>query len=149
MFDLRFLNCSAVKLLLPYPEIHGLRFGNKRTLKESEWYTCVLQSSDWAGFMLAPGQCKTIEYRVRPTSVDHQRDDGTDYCRWSVDLPTGEYLVWFTFRVDENYFCPDSHYKINDLRRESEQSNAVVWMGELKSNRIQVIHDGRETATEG
>src|SRR5262245_24990846 len=66
VFGLRFLNRSSVKLLLPYPEIHGLRFGNKRTMKESEWYTCLLQSSDWAGFTLAPGQSKTIEYCVRP-----------------------------------------------------------------------------------
>lgn len=146
VFNLRVLNRSAVKLLLPYPEIHGLRFGNKHTMKESEWYTCILQTSDWAGLTLAPGQSKTIEYHVRPTSVECPHDDGTDYYRWSADLPTDEYLVWFTFRVGEDYFCPDSHYRFNDLRREAEQSNAVVWMGELKSNRIHVVHAGRESA---
>jgi len=148
IFGLRFLNRSAVKLLVPYPEIHGLRFGNKATLKESEWYTQILQSSDWAGFTLEPGQSKPLEYRVRPTSVESPRDDGTDYYRWSVDLPTGGYLVWFAFRVGEDYFCPDSHYKINDLRWEAEQSNAVVWMGEARSNCVQMAHAGRETAAE-
>ena len=117
-------------------------------MKEAEWYTCILQSSDWAGFTLAPGQSKTIEYSVRPTSVKNPKDHGSDYYRWSVDLPTAEYLVWFRLRVGEDYFCPDSHYKIYDLRWEAEQSNAVVWMGEVNSNRIQVAHSGREPATE-
>ena len=148
VFGLRFLNHSTLKLLLPYPEIHGLRFGNKSTMKESEWYTCILQSSDWAGFTLAPGQSKTIEYSVRPTSVEIPKDDGTDYYRWSVDLPTAEYLVWFRLRVDEDYFCPDSHYKIDDLRWEAEQSHAAVWIGEVKSNCVQVVYAGREKATE-
>jgi len=148
VFELTFLNRSTANLLLPYPEIHGLRFGNVHTMEQSEWYTCILQSSDWAGFSLAPGQSRSIEYFVRPTSVESPKYDGTDYCRWSVDLPSGEYLVWFMFRVGEDYFCPDSHYRINDLRREAEQSNAVVWMGEVKSNRIQVTHAGRETAAD-
>ena len=69
-FGLQFCNHSEVNLLLPYPEIHGLRFGNKATLQESEWYTGILmRSSDWAGFTLGPGHTKSFEYRVRPTHV--------------------------------------------------------------------------------
>jgi hypothetical protein len=118
-------------------------------MKESEWYTHILQSSDWGGITLDPGQNKTIEYRVRPTSAKDPSDDGSDYYRWSVELPTGDYLVWFAFRVGENYFCPDSHYKIKDLRREAEESNAVVWMGEAKSNSLHVTHTEASLATEG
>jgi hypothetical protein len=144
-FGLRFQNLSAVKLLLPYPEIHGLRFVNTRSQLEAEWSTCILLSSEWGGFTIAPGESKIIEYRVRPSSTkmtDTEVFD--DYHRWSVDLPAGEYLAWFTFRVGEDYFCPDSHYEINELRREAEKSNAVVWMGEVNSNRIHVTHVGSE-----
>ena len=147
IFGICFLNRSLVKLLVPHPEIHGLRFGNRCNMVEADWSTCMLVSSDWSGFTLSPGESKTIEYHVRPTAVRSPRDDGTDYCRWSVDLPNGEYLVWFTLRVGEDYFCPDSHYGIDDLRSEAEQSNAIVWMGEVKSNRIQVTHARRKTST--
>lgn len=147
VFELRFLNPSGANLLLPYPEVTGIRFGNKGTMQECEWYTGILQSSAWGGFTLAPGASKTIEYHVRPMSVENPTDDGTDYYRWCVDLPPGDYLVWFAFRVGEDYFCPDSHYQIKQLRREAERSHAEVWMGDAKSNRIQVVHPKRETTT--
>ncbi len=61
LFELRIDNRSKTNLLLPCPEIHGLRFGNKANFKQSEWYT-FLQSSDWNGFTLASNQSKTIQY---------------------------------------------------------------------------------------
>ena len=38
-FRLSFHNRSFVKLLLPYPEVHGLHFGHKATRQEAEWGT--------------------------------------------------------------------------------------------------------------
>jgi hypothetical protein len=146
-FGLQFCNHSEVNLLLPYPEIHELRFGNKATLQVSEWYTGILmRSSDWAGFTLGPGHTKSFEYRVRPTQVESppydEEDNGlriTDYHRWCVDLPRSEYLVWYNFSVAEDYFCPGSHYRFADLRRKAESIEAVVWTGEAMSNRVQLV----------
>ncbi len=50
----------------------------------------------------------------------------SDYYRWCVDLPAGEYLVWFQFAVAEDYFCPDSHYRFGDLPREAEAERAFA-----------------------
>ena len=144
LFRLAVCNRSAVKLLLPYPEIHGLRFTNKATLRESDWGTCEFVSASWAGFTLSPGEEKAIEYRVRPSSVNlPAEDDDTDYYPWCVDLPDGEYAVWFQIEVGEDYFCPDSHYEYPDLQREAEGEQAVVWTGHVRSNRLNLI---RETA---
>jgi hypothetical protein len=57
-FRLLFRNQSDVKILLPYPEIHSLRFGNKATKQESEWYTRLLVSASWGGFTLRPDEEK-------------------------------------------------------------------------------------------
>ena len=140
-FQLIFQNTSGVKLLFPYPEIVGIRFGNRATMQESNWGTELLVNSTWAGFTLQPNEVKAIEYRVRPFTVEspHEDDDITDYSRWCVDLPAGEYLVWFQYHVGEDYFCPDSHYRFKDLLREAESEEAVVWIGEIMSNRLHMV----------
>jgi hypothetical protein len=149
-FRLAVRNCSSVKLLFPYPEIRGLRFGNKASRQESEWYTQLLVSASWAGFTLQPGGIKAIEYRVRPCAVESPaEDDHTDYFRWCVELPAGEYLAWFRFQVDEDYFCGDSHYHYEDLLREAESERAIVWTGEARSNRVHLARAEQAAAADG
>jgi hypothetical protein len=63
-------------------------------------------------------------------------DDHSDYYRWCVELPPGEYSVWLRFEVGEDYFCPDSHYHHQDLVREAGAVQAIVWMGQVLSNRL-------------
>jgi hypothetical protein len=139
-FRLLFRNRSDVKLLFPYPEIHDLRFSNKATMQESEWDTCCFVSASWGGFTLRPGEEKAIEFRVRPCGIKGPaEDDFFDYWRWCVELPPGEYLVWFQFEVGKDYFCCDSHYCYGDLVREAEAVLAVVWMGQVRSNRLSLI----------
>ena len=139
-FGLEILNRSPVSLLLPRPEIHGLRFADNVTAQESEWYTRLLVHSNWTGFALEPGHTKNMVYRVRPCAVaapDH--DDGSDYYRWCVALPAGEYSVFFRFRVGEDSFCPDSHARFEGLQCEAELQSAVVWTGEVMSNCITLV----------
>ena len=67
---------------------------------------------------------------MRPCAVEQSAEDNpilTDYTRWCVDLPAGEYLVWFHFAVGEDYSCPDSHYCFADLLREADVAQAVAW----------------------
>jgi hypothetical protein len=138
-FCLTLRNGVTSRILVPYPEINNLHFGNKATLRESEWCTHMFVSaSSWSGFVLESGEEKTIEYCFRrcevgsPTWADGYSDD----FRRSVDLPPGEYLVWFQMEVGEKYFCPDSHYRFADLLREARASEAVVWTGRGLSNRL-------------
>lgn len=140
LFRVLLRNRSAVRLLLPYPEIHNLHFGDKNTHRECEWYFSVFVDSTWAGFVLAPGEEKAIEYRVRPSSVPRPAEnDCSDYYRWCVDLLGGEYLVWFQLEAGEDYFCPDSHYRYADLQREAAAERAVVWTGRARSNTLNLV----------
>ena len=65
-FRLVFRNRTEAKVLVPLPEIHGFRFGNKVTMQESGWYTRLLVLRTWCGFTLGPGEEKVIGCRVRP-----------------------------------------------------------------------------------
>jgi hypothetical protein len=133
-------NRSAVKLLLPFPEIHGLRFGNTATMQESEWYTGLLVSAVGGCFTLQPGESRPIEWRVRPCDVERpEAHDDFDYYRWCVELPAGEYLVWFRWRVDREFFDPDSHMRLPDLEHLAKRKGAVVWQGQVVSNRLRVV----------
>jgi hypothetical protein len=143
-FRLVVRNCSEAKILVPSPEIHGLRFANKATMQESEWCTRLLVSADWSGFTLEPAAEKVIEYRVRPCDTEASTEDLpdyqhwclSDYFRWCVEMPPGDYLVWFRFEVGEDYFCPDSHCRYVGLLREAESAQAVAWTGQLISNQL-------------
>lgn len=141
-FKLTFRNNSEVNLFFPYPEIVGLQFVNKANMQVAEWYTCLLVSTSWAGFTLQSGSKESLQYRVRPSTIELSNDDDlTDYSRWCLKLPASEYLVWFQFEVGEDYFCRDSHFRYNDLLREAESERAVVWTGEVKSNRLHIAHN--------
>src|SRR5262245_27059734 len=85
LFRLHLRNEAAVRLLVPYPEIHGLRFVNKATLAQSEWYTSLFVSAAWGGFTLEPCEERSVEYRARPCDVEAPaEDDGSDYYRWCI-----------------------------------------------------------------
>jgi hypothetical protein len=133
-------NRSAVRLLLPFPEIHWLRFANAATEQESEWYTCLFVSAAGGGFTLEPGTSRPIEWQVRPCDIKRpETNDHSDYYRWCVELPVGEYLAWFRWRVDGEFFDPDSHMQLPDLEYLAEREGAVVWLGQAESNRVRVV----------
>jgi hypothetical protein len=138
-FRMAMQNRSPIRLFFPFPEIHGLRFASADTMEESEWYTSLFVSATGGGFTLNPGDSRAIEWRVRPCEVERpESDDHSDYYRWCVDLPAGEYLAWFRWRVDRDFFDPDSHMRLPDLEREAARSGATVWLGEASSNRVAV-----------
>lgn len=144
-FRLTARNDSAARLFLPLPEVIGLRFGNTATRQEAEWYTRSLVSAAGGGFTLVPGESWSVEWRVRPCSVEPPVEEPGDYSdwdyrRWCVGLEPGSYLVWCQWRVDEDYFDPDSHMRLPDLEYAAEREGAVVWQGQSLSNRVQVVH---------
>ncbi len=146
-FRVTFQNRSADKLFLPFPEIHGLRFAATATMQEAEWYTSLLVSAVGEGFALKPGTSRPFEWRVRPCDIERpQWEDRSDYYRWCVDLPVGEYFVWFRWRVDSEFFDPDSHMRLPDLEYLAARENAIVWLGEVVSNRLEVARTEPGTA---
>jgi hypothetical protein len=133
-------NHSPIKLFLPFLEIHGLRFVNTSTMQESDWGTCLLVSAEGGGFSLEPSASRLIDWRVRPCDIERpESEDDFDYYRWCVEVPAGEYLVWFQLRLDTDFFDPDSHMRLPDLEHLAEREGATVWLGEVVSNRIRVV----------
>ena len=136
-------NDSAARLFLPLPEVIGLRFGNTATRQEAEWYTSSLVSAAGGGFTLKPCETWSVEWRVRPCPVEPPPKEPGDYSdwdyrRWCVALEPGTYLVWYQWRVDEDYFDPDSHMRLPDLEHLARQDGAVAWVGQALSNRLRV-----------
>jgi hypothetical protein len=138
-------NDSEAKLYLPLPEVIGLRFGNTATRQEAEWGTHCLVSTSGGGFALLPGEAWAVEWRVRPRSVEPLAEESGaysdwNYRRWCIALEPGTYLVWWQWRVDKDFFDPDSHMRLPDLERAAQCEGAVVWLGQALSNRLLVVH---------
>ena len=133
-------NRSAAKLLLPFQEIIGLRFRATTTLKEAEWFTHTLLSTSFEGIPLEAGATRRFNFDVWPCDAAERcfGDDAERRPRWCVALPPGSYSVSFTLRVNEDYFDPDSHWRLDDLKRYATSLGAIAWQGEAVSNELQV-----------
>ena len=141
-------NQSNANLLMPHPEITGLRFVNKSSLEESKWCTMLFVEGAWAELAIQSGETKRIEYYLQPVFLvpgdwesEPAKWDGETFGNelWQVVLPGGDYLVWYHLEVREDYFDGISHYRFRDIQREAEAQQAVAWMGEQKSNRLHVV----------
>jgi hypothetical protein len=144
-FRLAATNRSAVRLLVPSPDVTDLRFRAEVAAKEAEWYTGLLVSAAGGAFTLEPSEAREFEWRVRPCDVERPESyDDYDYYRWCVDLPPGAYSAWFRWRVDAEYFAPDSHVRFSDLEYWAEKDAAVVWQGTAESNRVTVVRGSGE-----
>src|SRR5215831_4702023 len=116
-------NREPHRILLPHPEITGLQF-SKVAGANAQWYTRQMVSSDWAGFVLGPGESKAVTFSVRPTSLLRS---GSDYPRWCVDIRPGRYAVRYSMVIDRNYFDGDSHYRFPQVEREARMLGVVAW----------------------
>ena len=137
-FEVTIHNNSKVKLLFPYPEIDSLRLVNKADMQELKWYLRYLYTilyAEWSGFTLQPDDKRKLEFAVIPCDIQPPRDEDL-FC---VEIPAGEYLVWFQFEVGKTYYCSDSRTNFDDLFKEAASERAVVWIGTAKSNRLHII----------
>src|SRR5262245_34216764 len=100
-------NRSKVNLLLPWPRVEDLTFGNNATMAMAEWHLLGFESSlAWDGITLNPGEQRLRECRVPLGRGDRPfGNDGTSL--WHVDLSPGEYLVWLNLTVGRDYYCPN------------------------------------------
>ena len=134
-FRLTLHNLSSVRLLLPYPGVFDLSFGSTSTTQEAPWMCRSFVTSDWGGLTLQPNTTTSIEFRVHPCRFGTPDKDD----RYCIELPPGEYLVWYRLQVNEDYFCPNSHYRYANLLEEAKAMGAKVWCGDLKSNRLNLV----------
>jgi hypothetical protein len=141
-FHLRLVvtNTESCRILLPYPHITGLQFGDE-TGTNAQWYTSLLVSSSWSGLVLDPGESKAVTFSVRPESAPRpRRDEGEDYYRWCVGIRSGLYTVRYSMVTDADYFDGDSHYRLPEVQEEAQKLSAVAWTGRAQSNAITIEH---------
>ena len=147
-------NDSATNLFIPLPKVIGLRFSHAASRKEAEWYTRSLVSASGGGFTLEPTESQSFEWRVRPCSFEPPppvEGDYSDwgYYRWCVGIEPGEYHVRCRWQVDAGFFDPDSHMRLPDLEYAAEREGAVVWIGQLQSNPVQVVYGEPDGTADG
>jgi hypothetical protein len=130
-------NESANRLLIPWPEIIGFRFQAVGGSKVANWGCSWLQSSSWGGGVLQPGEAREFVFSVVACSATPRP---TEDDRWCVDLQPGAYDVSYRLQVDADYFDPDSHYRLPQMRREAESHSAEVWLGEAVSNELRLVY---------
>jgi len=140
-FTLTLRNSSETRLVLPYPDITDLRFRSCTTGDVSEWYTDSFVSSEGAALVLEASTSRVfkLDARFQDVNVEMLPHEFSEFQRWCVDLPIGEYTAWYTFVVSDDYFDGDSHWRIGDLEREAAAHDAVVWKGQVFSNAITVV----------
>ena len=141
VFRLTTTNRSEANLLIPHHKITDLRFGNKTTKMEAEWFcTSFVRSNDIPGYVLAAGESKNRLFEVRPQAAPASAElDLHEYQRFCIDLPASDYLVWYKFCVDDNYFEPDTGHRLKSLQKKADELDAIVWVGNVVSNRLHLV----------
>jgi hypothetical protein len=139
LLELSVQNDSRAKLLLPAPDLPNFEFHRAADGKLMEWYTDRLVNADWRGIILEPGaeELATHAARTSPRSGE----DYEDGVRWHIPLEAGRYKVRVRCKIDEDYFDPDSHWRLTDLEREAVSKSAEVWLGDAFSNELEIAFD--------
>jgi hypothetical protein len=140
-------NRSDAKLALPCLHVDGLRFVNRNTLEESKWGRRALMSGAW-GFTVEPGETEEVDYHLPAFHLVAGDWEG-EPAKWdgktfgdevhAIELPSGDYLVWYQLKVGQDFFDCISNFWLRDLQGAAETEQAVAWTGEQKSNRLHVV----------
>ena len=140
-FKLQVANQGNTRLLLPYPTLVDLKFRNLSTSDEATWYTHLFVSSTGSAYALESRSVREFPLDVRCDEAldDKKRYHADEYYRWYLDAPPGEYSVAYHFKVDDDFFDPDSHWRFDQLTTSAAEHSAVPWKGSLVSNSISVI----------
>ena len=142
-FRLVVSNRSRRTLLIPEPQITGFRFRRSDSHAAAEWYTRTLQHGPWEGVVLVPGGRHESSFSIvacsrKPPVTDEEVMAGR-FDRWCVDLRPGGHDVRYLLRMGEDYFDPDSHYRLPHVGDEARARSAEVWLGEATSNALSVV----------
>jgi len=149
-FHLMMENRSDARIFLPWPGMEELEFRRVEDGTVALWYTHLLVSRRGGGLVLEPGASREFRWRVRPRGIaSGPLDRGTDFDRWCVDLPAGEYRAGYRFEVGRDFFDPDSHMKLPQLERLAKEENARLWLGSAESNELTVRRGPDTDAAKG
>jgi hypothetical protein len=128
-FRVAFHAC-AERMLLPYPEEHGLRFTDKADVLLAEWGTTTLIAGEPRNeFILMPEVARIAFDLIAP--INPPADD--DH-RWTLKLPAGEARVAFHFEVRPDL---ERYEALAKLSRSASRNKP--WGGLIVSNAIDVM----------
>jgi hypothetical protein len=125
IFRLAFESCTD-RLLLPYPEVTGLKFTTPAGEKLAEWKTQFLVSAPVDEFVL------NRDSRIAFDLKAHINTDSDEKHRWTARIGSGEINAHYMFEVQ-----PD--IKRYDFLAKGSRFAAITkpWSGSLKSNAVQ------------
>lgn len=117
------------RILLPYPQITGLRIFNADETTELEWKTSMLISAPLDDFVLQP------ELRIAFDLQVLVEQDGMSQYSWSIQLPAGQLRARYRYHVDDQRDWYDFLAK-----RSRFASVTKPWNGTIESNTIELEH---------
>lgn len=121
---------SDSRILLPYPQVTGIRFLDPDDSILAELKTRYLSTSPLDDFVLTPDARIAFDLRI---VVNDKLESGGD---WKVDLPVGRIRARFHYHVDDKRDWYDF------LAKRSRFSELTPpWKGTLESNTIEFVNN--------
>ena len=133
-FRIAFSNCES-RILLPYPNVTGIRFFDPTGNELTVWRTGRLVSEPLDDFVLTPNariSFDLIAYVNAPPDINP---------RWKATLPLGKLIAQYKYHVDDERGWYDFLAK-----RSRFAAITPPWNGTAKSNRIELENHITPTA---
>ncbi|XZE44078.1 hypothetical protein SH467x_003665 [Pirellulaceae bacterium SH467] len=115
---------ATERCLLPNPNVTGLTFTDASGNNAEEWRTRYRASQPLDDFVMNPGARIAFDLyaNINTDSAEH---------RWVIDLPTGEYSVYYSYRVEQ-----DTEWYDFLAKRSRFAALTPIWRGVIQSNTI-------------
>ena len=114
------------RILLPYPQVTGIRLVDSSDAIIDEWRSRYLVSEPLDDFVLAPGARIAFDLRGY-VNCDSDRDR-----RWTINMPVGPCRARFRYHVDDKRDWYDFLAK-----RSRFAALTPPWNGKIESNTIE------------
>jgi len=117
------------RILLPYPQITGIRLIDDSDAMVDEWRTRYLISQPLDDFVLAPGARIAFDLR------GYANCDSDTSRRWTINMPVGGCRAQFRYHVDDKRDWYDFLAK-----RSRFAALTPPWNGTIESNTIKFVN---------
>ena len=115
------------RLLLPYPEVTGLRFTALTGHKVGEWGTRIMAQEPLDEFVLTPGARIAFDLEAC-INLEPDREH-----RWTIRLPVGTLHAYYLFEVQLG------RQRYDFLNKGSRFAGITkIWAGTVKSNVVEI-----------
>jgi len=121
---------ATSRMLLPYPQVTGIRILDESGIKVGEWRTRVIGSVPVDDFVLAP------KARIAFDLMAFVNCEPTPVRRWSIELPIGKHFAKFVYQISRE--CDWYDY----LAKRSRFAHMTPpWNGTVESNTIEFLNE--------